>query len=156
LLKIRIIAVGKDKSAWVSDGCAHFQKLLSRYADVSWRLLPSEKVRSGLSAEEIKKREGSRILKELGKGFHVALADYGQAPDSRDLARQLEQWQTRCNGRIDFIIGGAFGLDEAVLSVSDFVLSLSPLVFSHQLVRLVLLEQLYRAFSILANTDYHK
>lgn len=156
MLEIRIIVVGKDKNTWVTDGCAHFEKLLLRYADVSWRTLPAEKAGSGLSATEIRKREAARILKEFGKGFHVALADCGQAPDSCGLARLLEQWQARCGGRISFIIGGVYGLDDSVLCRADLVLSLSPLVFSHQLVRLVLLEQLYRAFSILANTDYHK
>jgi 23S rRNA (pseudouridine1915-N3)-methyltransferase len=131
--------VGKDKDAWITDGCAHFKKLLSRYAEVSWRVLSAEKSASGLD-----------------KGFHIALADKGTDPDSHGLARQLEKWQMRCGGCIEFIIGGAYGLDESVLDRADLVLSLSSLTFSHQLVRLVLLEQLYRAFSILHNTDYHK
>ncbi len=156
MLKVHLICVGKDKDAWITDGCAHFKKLLSRYAEVSWRILSAEKSGSGLSASEVKKREAVRILKALDKGFHIALADKGTDPDSRGLARQLENWQTRCGGCIEFIIGGAYGLDESVLDRADLVLSLSPLTFSHQLVRLVLLEQLYRAFSILHNTDYHK
>ena len=109
-----------------------------------------------MSASEVKKREAARILKALDKGFHIALADKSTGLDSHGLARQLEKWQTRCGGCIEFIIGGAYGLDESVLEQAELVLSLSPLTFSHQLVRLVLLEQLYRAFSILHNTDYHK
>lgn len=96
------------------------------------------------------------MAKELGKGLVVALSDSGKKADSHEFARLLEQWQTRSNGTITFLIGGPFGLDESLLSRADVALSLSPLTFSHQLVRLVLLEQLYRAFSILSGSPYHK
>jgi 23S rRNA (pseudouridine1915-N3)-methyltransferase len=156
LIRIRLIAVGKDKDTWISDGCAHFEKLLSRYANCSWTILPSEKGAKGLTPSEIKKREAKRITEKLKKGLHIALADSGRSLDSDEFARQLEIWQGRSGGVISFIIGGAYGLDASILNGSDYVLSLSPMTFSHQVVRLVLLEQLYRGFSILHNSDYHK
>lgn len=140
----------------MTDGCAHFEKLLSAFADIQWTIIPSGVLPSSLSATEIKKREGERLGREFGKGIHIALADRGDLMDSPALARRLEKWQMQSAGIISFLIGGAYGLDDAILSRADFVLSLSPLTFSHQLVRLVLLEQLYRAFSILKGTAYHK
>ncbi len=156
MIKIRIIVVGKDKDRWIEEGCAHFEKLLGRYAEISWAVVPSEKASKNISAAEIKKHEASRVIKSLDKGLLIALADFGTRLDSRQFARNLEQWQVISGGRISFVIGGAYGLDETILSHADNVISLSPLTFSHQLVRLVLLEQLYRGFTILANTGYHK
>ena len=156
MIRIRLIAVGKDKDTWVSDGCAHFEKMLARYANCSWTILPSVKAAKGLTPTEIKKREAVRIGAELKKGLHIALVDSGKGLDSRQFARQLEIWQGHSGGVFSFIIGGAFGLDASIVNASDYVLSLSPMTFSHQVVRLVLLEQLYRGFSILNNTDYHK
>lgn len=156
MIRIRLIAVGKDKDTWVSDGCAHFEKLLSRYANLLWTILPSEKAAKGLTPTEIKKREAKRITEKLKKGLTVALADSGRSLDSGEFAKQLEVWLGHSGGVISFIIGGAYGLDASIVKGSDYVLSLSPMTFSHQVVRLVLLEQLYRGFSILHNTDYHK
>ncbi len=156
MIRIRLIAVGKNKDTWVTDGCAHFEKLLSRYANCSWTILLSEKGAKGLTPAEIKKHEAVRISKELKKGLTVALAGSGRSLDSGEFAKQLEVWQGRSGGVISFIIGGAYGLDASIVDGSDHVLSLSPMTFSHQVVRLVLLEQLYRGFSILNNTDYHK
>lgn len=156
MIRIRLITVGKNKDTWVSDGCAHFEKLLSRWANCSWTILPSEKGAKGLTPAEIKKREAVGISKQLKKGLTVALTDSGRSFDSHAFARQLEVWQGHSGGVISFIIGGAYGLDDSIVDDSDHVLSLSPMTFSHQVVRLVLLEQLYRGFSILHNTDYHK
>lgn len=156
MIRIRLIAVGKNKDTWVGDGCAHFEKLLSRYANLSWTILPSEKGAKGLTPAEIRRREAVRISKELKKGLSVALADSGRSLDSREFAQQLEIWQGHSGGVISFIIGGAYGLDASIVDGSDHVLSLSSMTFSHQVVRLVLLEQIYRGFSILHNTDYHK
>lgn len=155
MIKIRVVAVGKDKAAWVTDGSAHFEKLLSKYCKISWETIASEKS-SSLSSTEIRKREAKRLLSKLGDGFVVALDDSGKAYDSPQLASQLEKWQIQCRGTITFVIGGPYGLDQTVLKRADSRLSLSPLTFSHQIVRLVLLEQLFRAFSILKGTDYHK
>lgn len=156
MLKVRIIALGKNKGDWIEGGCRHFQKLLSRYARVELVGVPAVRASSGLSPKEILRKEAAAIDKHLGAGMVVVLSDRGDKFDSHAFAKRLEKWQTTCGGTIQFVIGSAWGLDDAVLGRADLVLSLSEMTFSHQLVRLVLLEQLYRAFSILNNTDYHK
>ncbi len=156
MLKVRIIALGRSKGDWVEGGCRHFQKLLSRYAKVELLELPAVRAISGLSPKEILKKEAAAINKHLGTGMIVVLSDRGETFDSHAFAKKLEQWQATCGGTIQFVIGSAWGLDESVPGRADLVLSLSEMTFSHQLIRLVLLEQLYRAFSILHNTDYHK
>ena len=156
MLKIRIIAIGKHKDRWVEEGCAHFEKLLSRFAKVEWKILASSKESSSLTPAEIRKREAKLLEKEWGRGAHIALADKGEHKDTPAFAKMLETMQVKSGGALNLIIGGAFGLDDSILDKADHVLSLSPLTFSHQLVRLVLLEQLYRAFSILHGMDYHK
>ena len=155
MTKIRIIAVGKDKDSWLTDGVNHYEKFLKRFAEIEWRIVPAEKG-SSLSPSEIKKREAVRLRKALEKGLTIALSDKGEQFSSPELAKKLEYWQVNCRGRINFLIGGAYGLDEALIAEADFVLSLSRATFSHQVVRLVLLEQLFRVFSILTGSDYHK
>jgi 23S rRNA (pseudouridine1915-N3)-methyltransferase len=123
---------------------------------VEIRLLPSIKAGSSLPPAEIKAREAERLESELGNGYLVALHDRGEKFDSPAFARRLEKLQTQSSGTIVFVIGGAFGLDSKLLERAQLRLSLSALTFSHQMVRLILLEQLYRAFSILHGTAYHK
>jgi len=156
LLKITIIAIGKDKDAWVSDGAAHFEKLLGRWCRIHWRMLNSPVKSSSLSPDEIRRAESEPIRRELGRGHAIALTDRGRRFTSEEFATHLERLQVSAGGEILFVIGGPYGLDQSVLDRADEQLSLSPLTFSHQLVRLVLLEQLYRGFSILHGTDYHK
>lgn len=156
MLKIKIIAVGKDKEPWVSEASGHFIKLLSRYATIEFDIIPSLKNSSSLRPPDIRKKEAELIVREIGEGTIVALADKGKKMDSLTFASWLEKTLTRKSGELKFVIGGPHGLDETVLNKAQTVISLSPLTFSHQIVRLVLLEQLYRAFSILHNTDYHK
>jgi len=155
LLKVRIVAIGKDKDPWISEGSKHYSKLLSRYATVEAKIIPALKAAASLSPAEVKLQEASRIEKALGKGYLIALSDRGTKTDSLGLAKKIEKLQSR-TGTLTFLIGGAHGLDESIIGKADLVLSLSPLTFSHQLVRLILLEQLYRALSILHGSSYHK
>lgn len=156
LLNINIILIGKNKDIWVTEGCTHYEKLISRFANISWSVIVPPKKLSALSPAEIKTKEGELIIQTISKGTVIALADSGKKVDSHRFADMLDKLHTTSGGTINLIIGGAYGLDNAVLDQAKEILSLSPLTFSHQLVRLVLLEQLYRAFSILHNTDYHK
>ena len=156
MLKIKIIAVGKDKDRWTSDGCDHYAKLLSRFASVQIKLLPTVKSSASLSPNEIRASEAERIEKEVSRGYRIALSDHGTTMDSIGFARVLEKLHTQSSGLITLLIGGAHGLDDRVIKRADMVLSLSEMTFSHQLIRLVLLEQLYRAFSIIHGTAYHK
>ena len=156
MLTIRIVATGRDKDAWVSEGCAHFEKLLCRWAQVQWQMLRAGSVSGALSPVQIMAREAEELAKALKNVAYVALTDRGTRYDSRVFASQLQTWLASCGGELVFVIGGAYGLDPQIIERAQSQLSLSPLTFSHQLVRLVLLEQLYRGFSILHNTGYHK
>lgn len=156
LISLRILAVGDHKDKWVAEGCEHFIKMLSRFATIDMQPLRSLKNSPRLSPDEIKRAEAALFSPHLTKGLVVALSDSGTQYDSPAFARMIEKWQTSSKGTITFLIGGPYGLDPSILKRADIVLSLSKLTFSHQLVRLTLLEQLYRAFSILHGTDYHK
>lgn len=156
MIKINIIAIGKDKDKWVTDGCDHYLKLLKRFAKVEITALPHIKNAASLPPEELKKKEAEKIIAALSGGLKIALSDSGIKKDSHQFSKWLIQKADRSGGKIDFVIGGAFGLDESVYKNCDYNLSLSPITMSHQIIRLVLLEQLYRAFSISHNTDYHK
>jgi 23S rRNA (pseudouridine1915-N3)-methyltransferase len=156
VLTIRVIAVGKDKDAWVSDGCAHYEKLLSRWAQVHWQFVKPGAISASFSPDQIKAREADDLVRALRGRAYIALTDGGKKLDSLAFSRQLQKWLTSSGGELTFVIGGAYGLDSQLEQKAQIALSLSPLTFSHQLVRLVLLEQLYRGFSILHNTEYHK
>ena len=156
MLKIQIVAIGKDKDAWVSEGIEHYTKLLGRYCRMTILSLPSPKQSKALSPLEIKRLEADRLRPYLEEGMSIALSDRGKQHDSHTFAKFLSTLQTKSGGQVTILIGGPYGLDDSILDKATHRLSLSPLTFSHQVVRLVLLEQLYRGFSILHNTDYHK
>jgi 23S rRNA (pseudouridine1915-N3)-methyltransferase len=156
VLKVDIVVLGKDKDTWVSSAVAHYRKLLSRYATLELITVPSPRLSASLSPPEIQKAEATAIEKHLPPGYLIGLSDRGKARDSKAFAGHLDTLQTKSRGRVVFVIGGPYGLDKALLKRCHETLSLSPLTFSHQLVRLVLLEQLYRGFSIIHGTDYHK
>ncbi len=156
MVKIHIIAVGKNKDAWVTDGIAHFEKLLSRFAQVKWTIATTSSKSSSLNPIEIRLQEAKLIQKYLSGGTTIALADSGKQFDSPKFAKKLESSLSQSSGELKFVIGGPYGLDTLILENADEIISLSGLTFSHQVVRLILLEQLYRAFSILKGTEYHK
>ena len=156
MLKIRIVAIGEDKDDWITEGCKHYIKLLKKYTVIEQVTVSSPKHSASLSLDEIKRLEAKAIEALKVKGMLVALSDSGKSCDSASFAKLLERWQTTSGGTVTFLIGGPYGLDTSLLKSADLALSLSPLTFSHQLVRLVLFEQLYRGFTILHNTSYHK
>ncbi|MBD3258099.1 hypothetical protein GF377_06675 [candidate division GN15 bacterium] len=156
LLRIRLLAIGKDKDQWVADGVTHFSKLLAKCARVSIDILPGLKSSGSLSPAEVMAQEAERFEKRLDDSYLVALSERGKRMDSRSFAREIERWQTVSGGTVTLLIGGAYGLDERLLARADQVLSLSRMTFSHQLVRLIILEQLYRGFSLLHGGPYHK
>jgi len=154
--KIKIIALGRDKDEWISTGCAHYTKLLSRWVRIDWRIISNSKIPSSLSPAEIMIAEAELIANELPPRGLIVLTDSGRQFDSIAFSKELQKWQTNFGAELTFLIGGAYGLDSTILDRANVILSLSSLTFSHQLVRLVLAEQLYRGFAILNGTDYHK
>lgn len=148
---IRIIAVGKKHEPWVLEGINRYQKRLRRPFDVEWVLLPHSVAEGDVARQE----ESERLLSRIGDDEYVILLDErGRSIDSPALSRLLLA-PLESSQKVTAIIGGAFGVSVAVHARANFVLSFSPLVFPHQLVRLMLVEQLYRAQEIATGGPYH-
>jgi 23S rRNA (pseudouridine1915-N3)-methyltransferase len=155
MFRINIIAIGKNKDDWIESAVAHYLKLLKKYASVSIKYLPDIKNSKNLSEEELKLAEAELISKNKKSQFQIALSDKGKTFNTLTFAEYLESLKNQV-GIVDFIIGGIYGLDESLIKECNLCLSLSPMTMSHQLVRPVFLEQLYRCFSINAGGKYHK
>jgi 23S rRNA (pseudouridine1915-N3)-methyltransferase len=155
MLKINIIAIGKNKDGWVGEAINHYITLLKKHAAVTLKVIPDMKGSRSLSPIELKIREASRIGKHIHSNHAIALSDKGRKYTSEEFAELLQKIMNS-SGKVDFIIGGIYGLDETILKKCREIISLSPMTFSHQLVRPILLEQLYRGFSILNGGSYHK
>jgi len=148
---IKIIAIGRKHEVWIADGLQRYQKRLVKPWNSEWVLLPHS-AREGLAARQ---EESERILAKLTPDdFVILLDERGKLLDSPALSRQLEQVFTTGKTPV-VIIGGAYGVDDTITTRANLIWSLSPLVFPHQLVRLILTEQLYRAQEIAAGHPYH-
>jgi 23S rRNA (pseudouridine1915-N3)-methyltransferase len=157
MIKINLVAVGKVKEKYFSDGIDEYKKRLSRFCDFTITEVAEEnynKVDDGI-IKTIKEREGERILPHL-KGYVFAMAIEGDKTSSEKLASTIERLSSQGNGVITFVIGGSYGLSNAVKQRADKLLSFSDMTFPHTLFRLMLVEQIYRAFSINGGTAYHK
>jgi 23S rRNA (pseudouridine1915-N3)-methyltransferase len=155
-MKIQIWSVGKNHESYVKAGVDDFTKRVSRYYPIEWHIIPVPKNTGMLSEADLKKSEGKTILDWLQKDdYLVALDERGKEMDSEQLAGFIQLKANESTRQLIFLIGGAFGLDEPVLKRANFRWSLSKLVFPHQLVRLILSEQLYRACTIIRNEKYH-
>ena len=155
-MKIQLWSIGKDNDPYIRDGIAVFQKRLQHYVDFDLKLIPTVKQAASLSIPELKKQEGKMILDMLQpQDYLVALDEYGKMQTTLQLADFLQQRANAGTRQLILLIGGAFGLDASVLQRAQGKLSLSQLTFPHQLVRLIVTEQLYRAYSVLNNEKYH-
>ena len=159
-MEIRIITVGKIKEKYLNDGIAEYAKRLSRYCRLTFCQVADEKTPDKASeAEElqIKDKEGKRILEQIKDGaFVIALAINGNMLDSVELAERIDKLGIGGVSQLVFVIGGSLGLSEAVLSRADYKLSFSRMTFPHQLMRVILLEQIYRSYRIIHKEPYHK
>lgn len=159
-MKIDIICVGKIKEAFYRDAVAEYVKRLGRYASVSVVEVADEPTPDGASPaqeQQILDREGDRILAKLAPGAHkVALAINGRSFSSETFAEHISALTVSGISHVQFIIGGSLGLSEDVLSAADESISFSPMTFPHQLMRVILLEQVYRAHRIIRHEPYHK
>jgi 23S rRNA (pseudouridine1915-N3)-methyltransferase len=159
-MKITLITVGKIKEKYFTDAIAEYAKRLSRYCKLEIVEVADEKTPDGASEaleNQIKEKEGERILSKVPDGAYVvALAIEGKQLDSEELADKMEKWNVNGVSHLVFIIGGSLGLTPKVLNRADFKLSFSKMTFPHQLMRVVLLEQVYRSFRIRNNEPYHK
>ncbi len=159
-MKITVLCVGKIKENYFAAAVAEYTKRLSRYATIQIVEVPDEKTPDGASAAEeaqILRTEGGRLMKHMqNDAYRIVLAIDGEAVDSVQLSEKLEKIAVSGNGHIQFIIGGSLGLSSEVQQKANWRLSFSKLTFPHQLMRVVLLEQIYRAFRIRNNEPYHK
>jgi 23S rRNA (pseudouridine1915-N3)-methyltransferase len=159
-MKITLICVGKLKEKYLVQGVEEYTKRLSRYCNLEIIELADEKTpdNAGETLEEmIKKKEGERILKVLkDDSYCIALAIDGHMLSSEELASKVDTLGISGQSHISFIIGGSLGLSMEVLKKADYKLSFSKMTFPHQLMRMILLEQVYRAYRINSNQPYHK
>lgn len=159
-MHIQIVAVGKLKESYLVQGIAEYTKRLGPYAKLQIIEVPDEKAPESMSAAEeqqVKQREGERLLAHIkSDAFVIVLAIDGKALSSEELAAQLQNLATYGRSQVCFVIGGSLGLDAAVLRRADLKLSFGRMTLPHQLMRLVLAEQVYRAFKIMRGEPYHK
>ncbi len=160
MIKITIICVGKIKESFFRDAISEYQKRLSKFCNLSIVEVADEKTPDNASPateDLIRKKEAERILKHVKTGTYlIGLEIDGKMLDSKELAGHIDNLSLSGKSDIGFVIGGSLGLDKSVTSACDYHLSFSKMTFPHQLMRVVLLEQIYRAFKILANEPYHK
>jgi len=155
-MKIIIWTIGKAHESYVKEGIEEFTKRISRYFPVDWRIIPSPKNAASLSENDLKRAECDRLLSILHpKDMLVVLDEKGLEFTSEKLAKFIQAKADAGTSNLVFLIGGAYGVDERIIKRADRSWSLSSLVFPHQLVRLILSEQLYRACTIMRNEKYH-
>ena len=159
-MNISVISVGKLKEKYLKLGIEEFSKRLSKYCKLDLIELEDEKCPENLSEKDmeiVKNKEGQRILSKIkNNSYVIALAIDGKNLSSEELADTISKLAVRGNSHITFIIGGSLGLSDEVLKRADYKLSFSNMTFPHQLMKLILLEQVYRAFRINNNEPYHK
>ena len=155
-MKLQLWSVGKAHESHVSEGIEMFTKRIGNYFPVQWMLLPAPKNAASLSETDLKVKEGELILNQLKKeDYLVVLDERGKLLNSEAVATFLQQRANESEKNVVFLIGGAFGVSADILQRANFKWSLSQLVFPHQLVRLILAEQIYRACTIMRNEKYH-
>ena len=159
-MKIKIVTVGKLKEKYLKDGIAEYSKRISRFATVEMIELADEKTPDRASDSENAKIldvEGNRILSKIGeREFVVVLAIEGKTLSSEEFSKQLEQASINGSSTLTFVIGGSLGLSKEVKKRANLSVSFGRLTLPHQLMRLVLVEQIYRAFTIQQGSPYHK
>ena len=153
-VRLTLIAVGRVTEPFIRDGCAIYSERVLRYADLRVIVVPEERISGTAKKEYILRQEGQRIREKLSPaGVSVALDEQGKFLSSKAFALFLEKYGGK---EIVFILGGPYGLDEPLKKAADFCLSLSPMTLVHGMARMFLLEQIYRAFTLLRGEPYHK
>jgi 23S rRNA (pseudouridine1915-N3)-methyltransferase len=160
MIKVSVIAVGKLKEKYLKDACNEYLKRLSAFSKVNVIEINEERCSDNPSQteiEQVKIKEGERIIAKIPKGSYVVpMCIEGVQMSSEEFSKRIEKTSIDGFGEITFIIGGSFGLSDDVKALGKLKLSFGKLTLPHQLMRVVLLEQIYRAFSISSNSKYHK
>lgn len=159
-MNIKIICIGKLKEKYWTEAVAEYVKRISRFARIEIIELKETRISdrpSEAEEESVKKSEGTEILKKIKKDdYCITLEIKGKELSSEQLAKQLDRLALDGKSNISFVIGGSLGLSQEVSARADFKLSFSPMTFPHQMMRVILLEQIYRCFKINNNETYHK
>lgn len=155
-MKIQFWSIGKNHEPYIKQGVEDFTKRISNYFPVEWKLIPPLKNVGSLSEEDLKKKEAELVTAALAReDYLVILDERGKMINSEGLAQFIQMRANESTRNIIFLIGGAYGIDEQLWTRANYRWSLSSLVFPHQLVRLILAEQVYRACTIIRNEKYH-
>lgn len=155
-MKIQLIQVGKTEDSYLNEGIEKYLKRIKHYISFEIITIPSLKKSKNFKPKDFKSKEAIHILKKLTKdSFVVLLDEKGKSLKSIELAEFIQKRMNLGNKVIVFVIGGAYGFDASIYNRANYKLSLSSMTFSHQLIRLIFCEQLYRAFTILKNEPYH-
>ena len=153
--KIKIVCVGKNQKSYVSEGLVEYEKRLHRYCGFETVFVKETSYRSGSKKQWID-QEGKGLRKHISPNhFTIACDEKGTSVTSLELSKMFISWANSGYSQFVFLIGGAYGLSHEVKEAADFTLSLSPMTMTHQLVRLILAEQIYRAFTIINGGKYH-
>ena len=154
-LSFTVVHVGKPKLPFVRSGVEHYRKKIQPFASVQLKAVREEPLRKGVSRKEVHKREAERLRQTReARTAWVALDENSRQLGSEAFAAMIEKWMVQGRSRLAFLVGGPSGLSPEIREEADFVLSLSPMTFSHELALLVLMEQLYRAVAILNKLPY--
>jgi 23S rRNA (pseudouridine1915-N3)-methyltransferase len=157
MIKIRILVVDRTRSPFLAEGEAFYMKRLKTYAQVEWIEVKPVKMTKGRPEEEILRLEGQALISKRGlKDYLVALDRTGRQYGSEEFAGRLEKAALNATGGVTFMIGGPLGLSGEAMAEADEILSLSKFTLTHEMSRVLLLEQIYRAFTILKGEKYHK
>lgn len=155
-MTLTLLAPGKLRMAWIKEGCALFEERLQHYVKLKIVEVREESVGKGIDPKEVKRREAERIQEKLPPGaLVIALDEHGKSLSSVAFAQLLGEFRDRGTKEVVLVLGGPLGLDPDWLARASVRLSLSSMTLTHELARLVLLEQTYRAFTILAGEPYH-
>jgi 23S rRNA (pseudouridine1915-N3)-methyltransferase len=155
-MKIVLLAIGKTSEAYLKEGIDKFTKRLGHYIPFELRIIQDVKTSRGISSEKQKQMEGELILNNISSGDHVVLLDErGKQHTSREFANYLDRKMSIVPKNLYFIIGGPYGFSKEVYERANELISLSSMTFSHEMVRLFMTEQIYRAMTILRGEPYH-
>ena len=159
MLSVNIVCVGKIKENYLKDAIDEYSKRLSKYCNLKVYELQDEKLPNKINSSimnEIKEKECNRILEHIKKDSYVIVLDLkGKEISSQDFSKKIDAIALNFNSSITFVIGGTLGLTDDILNIADEKLCFSKMTFPHQLIRVFLLEQLFRAFKISKNETYH-
>lgn len=155
-MKIKVLVVGKNKEEYIADALREYHKRINKYIRFDIEEISSIKASKKYSEKEIREKEGQKILKALpGDSIVVLLDERGKQMNSMEFAKWIQKFMNSGTRNMTFVIGGAYGFTDGLYEKADMKLSFSKMTFSHQIVRVVFAEQLYRAFTIIHGEPYH-